>query len=146
MSEFWNNLGRKVNSVSSSAARKVDELTTLAKLNLALREKENDLEECFEKIGSLVYDKIRKSYETDEEVAACVDEADRLTAEIAKIKADLRRAKKTKVCESCGKDNSADAKFCAGCGAEFVAPEAPADEEKPAEAEVPAVSPEATEE
>ena len=72
MSEFWTNLGRKVNSVSSTAAKKVDALTNLAKLNLSLREKENALEDCFEKLGSLVYDKVRKSYETDEEVAACI--------------------------------------------------------------------------
>lgn len=129
MSEFWNNLGRKVNSVSSSAAKKVDELTTLAKLNLSLREKENDLEECFEKIGSLVYDKIRKSYETDEEVAACVDEADKLFEEISKIKAELRKAKKTKVCGECGKENASEAKFCSACGAEFKE-EAPKTEEK----------------
>ena len=34
MSEFWSNIGRKVNTVSSSAAKKVDELTkTLAEQN-----------------------------------------------------------------------------------------------------------------
>ena len=119
MSEFWSNLGRKVNSVSSSAAKKVDALTTLAKLNLALRDKENALEDCFEKLGSLVYDKVRKSYETDEEVAACIDEADQLFADIAKIKAQLRQAKKTKACEACGKDCAADAHFCPTCGVAF---------------------------
>lgn len=129
MSDFWTNLGRKVNSVSSSAAKKVDSLTTIAKLNLSLREKENDLEDCFEKIGSLVYDKIKKSYETDEEVAACIDEAEKLLEDIAKIKADLRRAKKTKSCPDCGKDSSVEAKFCSVCGAKFEEPaeETPSD-------------------
>ena len=129
MSDFWTNLGRKVNSVSSSAAKKVDSLTTIAKLNLSLREKENDLEDCFEKIGSLVYDKIKKSYETDEEVAVCIDEAEKLLEDIAKIKADLRRAKKTKSCPDCGKDSSVEAKFCSVCGAKFEEPaeETPSD-------------------
>ncbi|MBO5109588.1 MAG: zinc ribbon domain-containing protein [Clostridia bacterium] len=129
MSDFWTNLGRKVNSVSSSAAKKVDSLTTIAKLNLSLREKENDLEDCFEKIGSLVYDKIKKSYETDEEVAVCIDEAEKLLEDIAKIKADLRRAKKTKSCPGCGKDSSVEAKFCSVCGAKFEEPaeETPSD-------------------
>lgn len=129
MSEFWTNLGRKVNSVSSSAAKKVDALTNLAKLNLSLREKENALEDCFEKLGSLVYDKVRKSYETDEEVAACIDKADQLLADIASIKAQLRQAKKTKACETCGKDCSADARFCSDCGVAF------AEEEEATEAE-----------
>ena len=119
MSEFWSNIGRKVNTVSSSAAKKVDELTNLAKLNLALREKENALEICFEKLGSLVYDKIKRSYETDEEIAIRLNEADALLADISRIKSDLRRAKNTKACETCGKDTAADAKFCSSCGAEF---------------------------
>jgi RNA polymerase subunit RPABC4/transcription elongation factor Spt4 len=119
MSEFWSNLGRKVNSVSNSAAKKVDALTTIAKLNLSLRDKENSLEECFEKLGSLVYDKVRRSYETDEEVALCIDEADKLLADIASIKAQLRQAKKTKACETCGKDCAADAHFCPACGIAF---------------------------
>lgn len=135
MSDFWNNLTRKVNSASTAAAKKVDELTSIAKLNLSLREKENDLEECFERIGSLVYDKVRRSYETDEEVAACIKQADDLFDEIAKIKAELRKAKKTKSCPSCGKDVAADAKFCSACGTSFDA-DAPA-EETPVE--VPAV-------
>ena len=129
MSEFWTNLGRKVNSVSSTAAKKVDALTNLAKLNLSLREKENALEDCFEKLGSLVYDKVRKSYETDEEVAACIDKADQLLADIASIKAQLRQAKNTKACETCGKDCAADAHFCSDCGVAFT------EEEKATEAE-----------
>ena len=130
MSEFWSNLVRKVNSVSNSAAKKVDALTTLAKLNLSLRDKENALEDCFEKLGSLVYDKVRKSYETDEEVALCIDEADKLLADIASIKAQLRQAKKTKACEACGKDCAADARFCPSCGVAF------AEEEKATEVAV----------
>lgn len=129
MSEFWSNLGRKVNSVSSSAAKKVDELTSLAKLNLSLREKENDLEECFEKLGSLVYDKVRRSYETDEEVAACIDRADALIADINRIKAELKKAKKTKTCENCGKDTGSEAKFCSACGVEFATAEEAGSEE-----------------
>lgn len=107
---------KKGGEFAEIAYKKGGEVAELAKLNLSLKEKENELKKLFTELGMLTYDKAEAA-----EIAAKIVDIDDLKAAIEGLKSDIAAANGKTVCK-CGKEIEINASFCPFCGAKVEEP------------------------
>lgn len=110
------NVAKKTGEVAEKAVKKGGEVAELAKLNISLKDKENELKKLFTELGMLTYDKAEAAA-----IAAKIVDIDDTKAAIELLKSDIASASGKKVCE-CGKEIDIDASFCPFCGARVETP------------------------
>ena len=113
---------RKGGEYADKAIKKGTEVAGIAKLNISLKERENELKKLLFELGKLTYNKADET-----EIAAKIVDIDDKKAEIAALKFEIEAANGKIVCK-CGKEIDDDAAFCKYCGAKV---------EKKSEAETP---------
>ena len=121
---FFNDFKRNASTAANKAAKKTNELTAIAKLNLGIKSCESKLNTVYGEIGRLFYTATRSGEDYSSDISNLVLEADKYTADINSLKAQLNDLRKVTVCTACGNEIPNDAFFCPICGAK---------QEKPAE-------------
>ena len=96
--------------------RKTNELTSIAKLNVAIKTEEAKLSDCYKSIGRLFYTAERDNLDNTEEIATYIMQADKIKANIAGYQKELAVLRNVVVCEGCNNEISNDAIFCPICG------------------------------
>lgn len=124
------NLKKNFKDVTDKTVKKTNELTTIAKLNVAIKSEESKLSDCYKSIGRLFYTAERDNLDNTEEIATYIMQADKIKANIAGYQKELAVLCNVVICEGCNNEISNDAIFCPICGLKV---------NKPAPAEEPAV-------
>lgn len=114
---------RNASGVANKAAKKTNELTNLAKLNVSVKNMEAKLDGVYEEIGRLFYNAERNGEDYTSEIAALIMKADKFMADIDSTRKQINALRKVVVCEGCGNEISEDAAFCSFCGTKQVKPE-----------------------
>ena len=114
---------RNASGVANKAAKKTNDLTNLAKLNVSVKNMEAKLDGVYEEIGRLFYNAERNGDDYTSEIAALIMKADKFMADIDSTRKQINALRKVVVCEGCGNEISEDAAFCSFCGTKQVKPE-----------------------
>ena len=119
----FNTIKRNASDAANKAAKKTNELTSLAKLNVSVKTLESKLDVVYEEIGRLFYNAERNGEDYTADIAALIMKADKFQAEIEATKKQIYALRKVVICEGCGKEISDDAAYCSYCGTKQVKPE-----------------------
>lgn len=112
---FFDDLGRKLTSVSQSAVQKTKDVADIAKINAEISELERTANNLYYQIGKLYVAKHAADYESDfSGMIGSVIESERKIAECRQKIQDIKGVVR---CEKCGADIPAGAAFCSFCGA-----------------------------
>ena len=112
---FFDDLGRKLTSVSQSAVQKTKDVADIAKINSEISELERTVNNLYGQIGKLYVAKHAADYESDfAGMIASVIESERKIAECRQRIQDIKGVVR---CEKCGADIPVGAAFCSYCGA-----------------------------
>lgn len=125
MANFFNELGKKLSDVGSTAMQKTKEFSDITKLNSAVAEEERNQGNLFTQLGKIYFDQHQDAPE--DMYKDTVEALKSSMAKVAELKEQLRTIKKVRTCENCGTEIANDAAFCPKCGAklpEIVAPKA----------------------
>ncbi len=113
-----NDIFEKVKKTISKAAKKAAKVSgdtiDYTKLKIKLSDIKDKLDECYAKIGRLVYD----GEESDEIENVC-NEITALREEEQTLKEKMDAFKNKKVCEECGEKVDVEAEYCSSCGHKF---------------------------
>ncbi len=127
---LFEDLKRNATDVANKAVKKTEELTNITKLNFNLKSSETKLAGVFEDIGRMFYEAERKGIDYTSDIASAVMKADKLSADIEKLKSDIAKLRKVTICSGCGAEISDDSLFCPKCGTKQEKPVEPEPEEE----------------
>ena len=99
-----NSLLDKAISVANVAGKKTEEMVEASK------------QDCYEKIGSLVYRSKKSGEDNAQAIDQLVEQADVLLEQLAQLQSKREEIKKMKKCPNCGASCSVDSHFCSRCG------------------------------
>ncbi len=108
--------------VTDKTVKKTNELTAIAKLNVAIKSEEAKLSDCYKSIGRLFYSAERDSVDNTEEIATYIMQADKIKANIAGYQKELAILRNVVICEGCSNEISNEAIFCPICGLKVTKP------------------------
>lgn len=109
-----NSLLDKAISVANVAGKKTEEMVEASKLKLQEVSVNADLQDCYEKIGSLVYRSKKSGEDNEQAIDQLVEQADVLLEQLAQLQSKREEIKKMKKCPNCG--------ACVQCGLPFLPP------------------------
>ena len=113
---IWGEISKGAKDAAAFTVKKTEELTSIAKLKLAIHSEVGKLEKCYQEMGELYYDILRKDIDCSADVAALLLEADELNTRIAALKAQLASVQRGVICKECGTQVSSEYGFCPICG------------------------------
>ena len=111
-----NSLLDKAISDANVAGKKTEEMVEASKLKLQEVSVNADLQDCYEKIGSLVYRSKKSGEDNEQPIEQLVEQADVLLEQLAQLQSKREEIKKMKKCPYCGASCSVDSHFCSSCG------------------------------
>ena len=103
-----NSLLDKAISVANVAGKKTEEMVEASKLKLQEVSVNADLQDCYEKIGSLVYRSKKSGEDNEQAIDQLVEQADVLLEQLAQLQSKREEIKKMKKCPNCGAACSVD--------------------------------------
>lgn len=113
----WEELVYEAKRLASAAGRMATDVADLAKMKYKITENDKAIEATMEALGRLLYDS-RKNEEpmNEETVSELLTQVDELTADNARLQAEIDNNRGRKTCAACGAVNTEDASFCNQCG------------------------------
>ncbi len=113
---FWDDLQKTLSEATDFTVQKTTELSDLAKLKYNIHTTEKKLERIYAELGKMYYDTRKNGADHESEFVARVLQAEKLICDIANMKAELSKLKKTDVCPECSAEISKECTFCPVCG------------------------------
>ncbi len=113
---IFEKIGDTIVGAGKDVTEKAKELSSVAKLKMDIRTKEEFVEKQYALIGKKYYEAHKDDDILDYEECNVIEEA---LDSIADMKAQLMDIKGAKKCLSCGEEVAEDASFCANCGAKL---------------------------
>lgn len=98
------------------AVKKTSDAVSKAKLNYAVSETENKINELFTELGRILYNEYKNGAEFPENISEICQQAEKLYEEIETVKEQIAKMKNAVVCPSCGEYNHEESIYCAKCG------------------------------
>lgn len=111
-----NSLWDKAVSVANVAGKKTEEMVEVSKLKLQEVSVNAELEDCYQKIGSLVYRSKKSGVSNEQEIEQVIAQVDDLLVQLTELQMKRDELKKTKKCPNCGASCTTDSHFCSRCG------------------------------
>ena len=117
--ELFDKLGKKASEAYKVTADKTGKIAKEAKLKMKMGELKSEINEIYEDIGKIVYEKhIREEeYDIAEELKERCTKIDYLSDEMDAYLKDCLELKDKKQCPNCYTKIEKDANFCSECGA-----------------------------
>lgn len=122
--EFINKVAQTVSKTYHVTAQQTEKLAKKMKLNAILDENQEKIEDLYQEIGKIVYQKHvldtddqDKIVYIEEELMNECSKIDSLADEIADTRKELLKLREKKQCQTCQEEVLLDAKFCPYCGA-----------------------------
>lgn len=116
--DFFDKLGKKASEAYKVTADKTGKLAKEAKLRMKINELKSEINDIYEEIGKIVYQKhVREEeYDISKEIEEHCTKIDCLSDEIESNLKQCLELKDKKQCEKCYVEMEKDAKFCPECG------------------------------
>lgn len=115
MAEIIDKITTTVKNVADFTKEKAKLLIKITKLKVAIKSKEVDLDECFEKLGRAYYMQAVQNANNGKRIEKLVEETREISNEISTLKKELALTQEKQVCERCGSVYKKDAPFCPYC-------------------------------
>ena len=118
--EFFNKLGNIANKTYKSASQKTGEIAKEAKLKMKMTEDKSKINDLYEEIGKIIYQKHIHGEEVkiEEDVNAYCKQIDEISKEIEKKQEEILALKNKRICENCYAEIELKSKYCPHCGFE----------------------------
>ena len=113
---FWDDLQKTLSEATDFTVQKTTELSDLAKLKYNIHSSEKKLDRIYSELGKIYFDIRKNGADRESEAATLVMQADKLICDIANMKAEGAKLKKTNVCPVCSAEVSKECTFCPVCG------------------------------
>lgn len=113
---FWDDLQKTLSEATDFTVQKTTELSDLAKLKYKIHTAEKKLERIYAELGKNYFDTRKNGADHESEFNTLVMQADKLICDIANMKAESSKLKKTSVCPECSAEISKECTFCPVCG------------------------------
>lgn len=114
----FDDIGNKVNELSSSAVEKSRIASEVMNLKSSISEEEKKIKNIYSQIGEIYYTKKGDAQNELEQLCLDVDECHH---KIAHYKKQILIVKKVVECPTCGHENPETAAFCLKCGTKLIA-------------------------
>lgn len=126
--DFLNKLGNMASETYKKTSKKTGELAKEAKIRMKMNEDKGKINDLYEEIGKIVYQKYLKSEDLsiEQELNSYCTQIDELSNNIEKSLGQLLSLKGKRICDNCHEEIDIKVKFCPSCGAEQ--PEIPVEE------------------
>lgn len=111
---FLDNISKKITDATASAAQKTRDIAEISKLNSAISEEEEKLNNAYIQIGKLYCANHDNDYE--ECYSVCVGIVKEAEKKIAEMQSAIREIKGIIACPKCGEYISLNVAFCSSCG------------------------------
>lgn len=118
--EFFNKLGDIASKTYKNASQKTGEIAKEAKIKMKMSENKSKINDLYEDIGKIVYQKHIHGEEVkiEEDVNAYCKQIDELSKEIEKYQEEVLSLKNKRICENCYAEIELKSKYCPHCGFE----------------------------
>ncbi len=114
--QFFDDLGKKLKDVVSSAGKVAQDVTESTKLNLTLKTKENEIQELYAQIGKAYYARRQAGTESTESLDVLCAQLDALIDDMNALESEIATRKGQVHCPSCGSVQSTQSAYCSECG------------------------------
>lgn len=112
----FDDLLSKAQSVANVAGKKAGEIVEVSKLKLQAVQINNDIEETYERLGSLYYEQVKTGVDNEDLAAVCISEIDALLAALGDLNSKISSTQDLVCCPNCGANNPTDGTYCSRCG------------------------------
>lgn len=118
--DFFNKLGNIASKTYKNASQKTGEIAKEAKIKMKMNENKSKINDLYEEIGKIVYQKHIHGEEVkiEEDVNSYCSKIDELSKEIEKYQEEVLSLKNKRICENCYTEIELQAKYCQHCGFE----------------------------
>lgn len=118
--DFFNKLGNIASKTYKNASQKTGEIAKEAKIKMKMNENKSKINDLYEEIGKIVYQKHIHGEEVkiEEDVNSYCSKIDELSKEIEKYQEEVLSLKNKRICENCYTEIELQAKYCPHCGFE----------------------------
>lgn len=115
--DFFNKLGKKTTEAYQTAKEKTTKLSGEIKLKSKISECKEKINNQYQEIGKLVYEKMKSGEDASkEDITPKCEEIERLKEEIERAEVEILALKDIKKCVSCDAELALNAEFCSKCG------------------------------
>ncbi len=112
--DFFNKAKEKLSKTGSDAAKKMKDLSEIAKFNSQISSNESTIKNTYSEIGKYVYENLKE--DAPAEIAEKMAVIDNALAEIERLKQEILKVKGSQKCEQCGNEVDLNVAFCPSCG------------------------------
>lgn len=118
--DFFNKLGNIASKTYKNASQKTGEIAKEAKIKMKMNENKSKINDLYEEIGKIVYQKHIHGEEVkiEEDVNSYCSKIDELLKEVEKYQEEVLSLKNKRICENCYTEIELQAKYCPHCGFE----------------------------
>lgn len=118
--EFFNKLGDIASKTYKNASQKTGEIAKEAKIKMKMSENKSKINDLYEEIGKIVYQKHIHGEEVkiEEDLNAYCKQIDEISKEIEKYQEEVLSLKNKRICENCYAEIELKSKYCPHCGFE----------------------------
>ena len=118
--EFFNKIGDIASKTYQKTSKKTGEIAKEAKIKMKMNENKTKINDLYEEIGKIVYQKHIHGEEVkiEDDLNAYCNQIDELSKEIEKYQEEVLTLKNKRICENCYAEIDLMAKYCPHCGFE----------------------------
>ena len=118
--EFFNKIGDIASKTYKNASQKTGEIAKEAKIKMKMNENKSKINDLYEEIGKIVYQKHinKEEVKIEEDLNTYCNQIDELSKEIEKCQEEVLSLKNKRICENCYAEIELSSKYCPHCGFE----------------------------
>ena len=118
--EFFNKIGDIASKTYKNASQKTGEIAKEAKIKMKMNENKSKINDLYEEIGKIVYQKYinKEEVKIEEDLNSYCNQIDELSKEIEKYQEEVLILKNKRICENCYAEIELSSKYCPHCGFE----------------------------
>ena len=118
--DFFNKLGNMASETYKKTSKKTGELAKEAKTRMKMNEDKAKINDLYEEIGKIVYQKYLKSEDLsiEQDLNSYCTQIDELSNNVEKALGELLSLKGKRICDNCHSEIDSKVKFCPSCGTE----------------------------
>ena len=118
--EFFNKIGDIASKTYKNASQKTGEIAKEAKIKMKMNENKSKINDLYEEIGKIVYQKYinKEEVKIEEDLNTYCNQIDELSKEIEKCQEEVLSLKNKRICENCYAEIELSSKYCPHCGFE----------------------------
>lgn len=113
---FFDDISKKIEDLTQTAAKKSSEVLEFTKLTLNIHAEEENIRKLYNKIGILCYEIFENGLEDYSSVTEICEQVKVHKDKIKELKKEIDKAKNIKSCSNCGTELEETHMYCPKCG------------------------------